>query len=133
MPSINKVILIGHLGSDPEKRFMPNGNATCRYSVATSETWKDKNGEKQEHTEWHRIVMFGNIAEIACEYLKKGAAVYIEGRLRTQEWTDKENIKRYTTEIIADTMKMLGKRYKAEAKTSNSTQPDTDIDDDIPF
>lgn len=133
MPSINKVILIGHLGSDPEKRFMPNGNATCRYSIATSETWKDKNGEKQEHTEWHRIVMFGNIAEIACEYLKKGAAVYIEGRLRTQEWTDKENIKRYTTEIIADTMKMLGKRYKAEAKTSNSTQPDTDIDDDIPF
>lgn len=133
MPSINKVILIGHLGSDPEKRFMPNGNATCRYSIATSETWKDKNGEKQEHTEWHRIVMFGNIAEIACEYLKKGAAVYIEGRLRTQEWTDKENIKRYTTEIIADTMKMLGKRDKAEAKTSNSTQPDTDIDDDIPF
>lgn len=133
MPSINKVILIGHLGSDPEKRFMPNGNATCRYSVATSETWKDKNGEKQEHTEWHRIVMFGKIAETACEYLKKGAAVYIEGRLRTQEWTDKENIKRYTTEIIADTMKMLGKRDKAEAKTSNSTQPDTDIDDDIPF
>ena len=133
MPSINKVILIGHLGSDPEKRFMPNGNATCRYSVATSETWKDKNGEKQEHTEWHRIVMFGKIAETACEYLKKGAAVYIEGRLRTQEWTDKENIKRYTTEIIADTMKMLGKRDKAEAKTNNSTQPDTDIDDDIPF
>ena len=133
MPSINKVILIGHLGSDPEKRFMPNGNATCRYSVATSETWKDKNGEKQEHTEWHRIVMFGKIAELACEYLKKGAAVYIEGRLRTQEWTDKEGIKRYTTEIIADTMKMLGKRDKAEAKTSNSTQPDVDIDDDIPF
>lgn len=133
MPSINKVILIGHLGSDPEKRFMPNGNATCRYSIATSETWKNKNGEKQEHTEWHRIVMFGKIAEIACEYLKKGALIYIEGRLRTQEWTDKESIKRYTTEIIADTMKMLGERDKAEAKTSNSTQPDTDIDDDIPF
>ena len=133
MPSINKVILIGHLGNDPEKRFMPNGTATCRYSIATSETWKDKNGEKQEHTEWHRIVMFGKIAEIACEYLKKGSAVYIEGRLRTQEWTDKENIKRYTTEIISDTMKMLGKRDKTEVKTSNSTQQDSDMDDDIPF
>ncbi len=132
MPSINKVILIGHLGSDPEKRFMPNGNATCRYSIATSETWKDKNGEKQEHTEWHRIVMFGKIAEIACEYLKKGAAVYIEGRLRTQEWTDKENIKRYTTEIIADTMKMLGKREKQKEERSHSTAS-TAVDDDIPF
>lgn len=131
MPSINKVILIGHLGSDPEERFMPNGTATCRYSIATSENWKDKNGEKQEHTEWHRVVMFGKIAEIACEYLKKGAAVYIEGRLRTQEWTDKENIKRYTTVIIADTMKMLGKREKQQEEPISST-PSTD-GDDIPF
>lgn len=133
MASINKAIIIGSLGNDPEIRYSSGGDAIANMNIATTDSWKNKNGDKQEKTEWHRVVMFGKIAEIACEYLKKGAAVYIEGRLRTQEWTDKENIKRYTTEIIADTMKMLGKRDKAEAKTSHTNPPDADIEDDIPF
>ena len=107
MASVNKVILIGNLGRDPEVRFMPNGDAVCNFSIATTENWKDKNGQKQEKTEWHNIVMYRKLAEIAGEYLKKGRPVYIEGRLQTREW-EKEGVKRYTTEIIADQMQMLG-------------------------
>ena len=121
MPSINKVILIGHLGSDPEKRFMPNGTATCRYSIATSETWKDKNGEKQERTEWHNIVMYRKLAEIAGEYLKKGRPVFIEGRLQTRKWQTKEGQDRYTTEIIAESMQMLGGRDSGGGSSSGSS------------
>lgn len=108
---INKVILIGNLGQDPEVRYMPNGGAVCNISVATSESWKDKNtGEMQERTEWHRIVMFRRLAEITGEYLKKGSKVYIEGRLQTRKWQDQQGQDRYTTEILADNMQMLDSR-----------------------
>lgn len=112
MASLNKVLLIGNLGRDPETRFMPNGNAVCNFSIATTESWKDKqSGQKQEKTEWHNISMYGRLAEIAGQYLKKGSSVYIEGRLQTRKWQDKQTgADRYTTEIIADEMKMLGGR-----------------------
>jgi single-strand DNA-binding protein len=110
MASVNKVILIGNLGRDPEVRYMPSGDAVANITLATTETWKDKAGEKQEQTEWHRVAMFGKTAEIAGEYLKKGSQVYIEGRLQTRKWTDKEGQERYTTEIRADRMQMLGSR-----------------------
>ncbi len=110
MASVNKVILIGNLGQDPETRHLPSGDAVCNISIATSEKWKDKSGEQQEHTEWHRIGFFGKLAEIAGEYLKKGAPVYVEGRIRTRKWQDKEGNDRYSTEIIADRMQMLGGR-----------------------
>ena len=108
---VNKVILIGNLGRDPEVRYSPSGSAVANVTLATSESWKDKNsGEKQEKTEWHRVVFFGRLAEIAGEYLKKGSQVYIEGSLRTRKWQDKEGQERYTTEIVADKMQMLGSR-----------------------
>jgi len=111
MASVNKVILIGNLGRDPETRYMPNGEAVTNITVATSETWKDKtSGEKQEKTEWHRVTFYRRLAEIAGEYLKKGSQVYIEGRLETRKWQDKEGKDRYTTEIIANEMRMLGSR-----------------------
>ncbi|MDR2624875.1 MAG: single-stranded DNA-binding protein [Zoogloeaceae bacterium] len=111
MASVNKVILIGNLGRDPEPRYTASGDATCNITVATTDTWKDKqSGEKKEATEWHRIVFFGRLAEIAGQYLKKGSQVYVEGSLRTRKWTDKEGHERYTTEIRADEMKMLGRR-----------------------
>jgi len=110
MASVNKVILIGNLGRDPEVRYMPSGDAVANITIATTETWKDKSGEKQEQTEWHRVAMFGKTAEIAGEYLKKGSQVYIEGKLQTRKWTDKEGQERYTTEIRADRMQMLGSR-----------------------
>ena len=110
MASVNKVILIGNLGRDPEVRYMPSGDAVANITIATTETWKDKGGEKQEQTEWHRVAMFGKMAEIAGEYLKKGSQVYIEGKLQTRKWTDKEGQERYTTEIRADRMQMLGSR-----------------------
>src|SRR5690606_20519150 len=111
MASLNKTLIIGHLGRDPETRYMPNGEAVTNVAVATTESWKDKNsGEKKELTEWHRITFYRKLAEIAGQYLKKGSAVYIEGRLQTRKWTDKEGVERYTTEIIADTMQMLGGR-----------------------
>ena len=111
MASVNKVILVGNLGRDPEVRYMPNGDAVANYSIATTETWKDKNGMRQEKTEWHNIVMYRRLAEIAGEYLKKGSQVYIEGRLQTRKWQDKTSGQdRYTTEIIANEMKMLGGR-----------------------
>ena len=108
---VNKVILIGNLGRDPEVRYSPNGSAVANVTLATSESWKDKNsGEKQEKTEWHRVVFFGRLAEIAGEYLKKGSQVYVEGRLQTRKWQDKEGHDRYTSEIMADGMQMLGSR-----------------------
>jgi single-strand DNA-binding protein len=110
MASVNKVILIGNLGRDPETRYMPEGGAITNISIATTDVWKDKNGEKQEKTEWHRVAFFGKLAEIAGEYLKKGSQVYVEGRLQTRKWQDKEGVDKYTTEVIADRMQMLGSR-----------------------
>jgi single-strand DNA-binding protein len=110
MASVNKVIIIGNLGRDPETRYMPEGGAITNISVATTETWKDKNGEKQEKTEWHRVAFFGKLAEIAGEYLKKGSQVYVEGRLQTRKWQDKDGVDKYTTEIVANAMQMLGSR-----------------------
>ena len=149
---VNKVILVGNLGRDPEVRYSPNGSAVANVTIATSESWKDKNsGEKQERTEWHRIVFFGRLAEIAGEYLKKGAQIYVEGRLQTRKWQDKEGHDRYTTEIVANDMQMLGSRSGAgmpsepmpEAATttaeagpvrgSNAKSGGPDFDDDIPF
>ncbi len=151
MASVNKVILIGNLGKDPETRYLPSGEALTSFSIATSETWKDKtSGEKKEATEWHRISAFGKLAEICGEYLRKGSQVYIEGSLRTRKWQDKEGQDRYTTEIRADQMRMLGSRgggeggsgmrepaaassggAKAPAKKSGGSFDD--MDDDIPF
>ncbi|MFQ5756459.1 MAG: single-stranded DNA-binding protein [Acidiferrobacterales bacterium] len=149
---VNKVMLIGHLGRDPEVRYSANGQAIANITLATSEAWKDKNtGEKQERTEWHRVVFFGRLAEIAGEYLKKGMQVYVGGRLQTRKWQDKEGMDRYTTEIVASDMQMLGSRAgagvpddsfdneaqaapasssPAGAKTAAATD---DFDDDIPF
>ena len=144
---VNKVILIGNLGKDPEVRYMPNGNAVANITLATSESWKDKQtGEQQEKTEWHRVVMFRRLGEIAGEYLKKGSQVYIEGRLQTRKWQDNAGNDRYTTEIVADEMQMLGSRgggsagFSTGAATSQSapapaaaSAPAGDFDDDIPF
>jgi single-strand DNA-binding protein len=110
MASVNKVILIGNLGADPETRYLPSGDAVTNIRIATSEKWKDKSGEQQEHTEWHRIAFFGKLAEIAGEYLKKGSPVYVEGRIRTRKWQDKEGQDKYSTEIVADRMQLLGSR-----------------------
>ena len=110
MASVNKVILIGNLGRDPETRYMPEGGAITNISIATTEKWKDKNGEMQEKTEWHRVAFFGKLAEIAGEYLKKGSQVYVEGRLQTRKWQDKEGVDKYTTEVVANVMQMLGSR-----------------------
>jgi len=143
MPSVNKAILIGHLGKDPEIRYMPNGDQVAQMSIATTEAWKDKNGEKQERTEWHRIVMYRKLAEIAGQYLKKGRSVYVEGRIQTQKYTDKKDgIERYVTQIVAETMKMLGnnpnsqnQQNQSQAGAGNNNDADgfNDMDDDIPF
>jgi single-strand DNA-binding protein len=110
MASVNKVILIGNLGRDPETRYTTGGDAIANLNIATSEQWKDKSGEKQEKTEWHRVVLFGRQAEIAGEYLKKGRSVYIEGRLQTRKYTDKDGVEKYSTEIVGDRMQLLGSR-----------------------
>ena len=110
MASVNKVILLGNLGRDPETRYTTGGDAVTNLRIATSEQWKDKSGEKQERTEWHSVVLFGRQAEIAGEYLKKGRSVYIEGRLQTRKYTDKEGVEKYSTEIVADRMQLLGGR-----------------------
>ncbi|HSN20380.1 MAG TPA: single-stranded DNA-binding protein [Usitatibacter sp.] len=156
MASVNKVILIGNLGRDPETRYMPDGGAITNISVATTEAWKDKNGEKQEKTEWHRVAFFGKLAEIAGEYLKKGSQVYVEGRLQTRKWQDKDGQDKYTTEIVANAMQMLGSRQgmggpapEREAdrgeggasRPASSSKPAAkaaggkfdDFEDDIPF
>jgi len=137
---INKVILIGHLGADPETRYMPSGSAVTNLRLATSVSWRDKEtGEQQERTEWHNVALFGRLAEIAAEYLRKGSQVYIEGRLRTRKWQDRDGNDRYTTEIIANDMQMLGGRpgagapARAQAAPSNEPPPVEDFDDDIPF
>lgn len=148
---INKVIIIGNLGQDPETRYMPSGAAVTNFTVATNESWKDKQtGEQKDRTEWHRVAMFNRLAEIAAEYLRKGSQVYIEGKLRTRKWQGQDGNDRYTTEIIADEMQMLGGRGDGGggfgggrgAGKSNANQgggnappqpgPD-DFDDDIPF
>jgi len=111
MASVNKVIIVGNLGKDPEVRYAPSGSAICNVTIATSRNWKDKtSGERQEETEWHRVVFYDRLAEIAGEYLKKGKSVYIEGRLKTRKWTDKDGVDKYTTEVIASEMTMLGSR-----------------------
>ena len=123
MASVNKVILVGNLGRDPEVRYMPNGDAVCNFSIATTDSWKDKNGEKQERTEWHNIVMYRRLAEIAGEYLKKGAPVYLEGKLQTRKWQDKDGKDRYTTEILADQMQMLGGRGEGGGQSGGGQAP----------
>ena len=146
MASVNKVILVGNLGRDPEVRRMPSGDAMVNLSVATTDTWKDKGGERQEKTEWHRVVMFGRVAEVAGEYLKKGSQAYFEGRLQTRKWTDKEGQDKYTTEVVADRMQMLGSRSgsggggggesQSAVKSSGSSEFSgglDDLEDDIPF
>lgn len=116
MASVNKVIIVGNCGRDPEVRYSNNGDAICNITVATEETWKDKNtGEKKSSTEWHRIVFYRKLAEIAGQYLKKGSSVYVEGKLQTRKWTDKENIERYTTEIVGDVMQMVGGKSNHES------------------
>ncbi len=154
MASVNKVIIVGNLGRDPETRYLPSGEAVTNISVATTSTWKDKaSGEKKEETEWHRVSAFGRLAEIMGEYLKKGSQVYIEGQLRTRKWQDKEGKDRYTTEIRADVMQMLGSRAGAgEPRSESRGEPRSeapakaagapakkpagkfdDMEDDIPF
>ena len=158
MASVNKVILVGNLGRDPETRYMPNGEAVTNITLATTDTWKDRtSGERQEKTEWHRVTFYRRLAEIAGEYLKKGSQVYVEGRLETRKWTDKEGKDRYTTEIIASEMKMLGSRAGAGAPSYDASDDAAgarpaakaaagaaktsakgpagiaDMDDDIPF
>ena len=138
---INKFIGVGNVGQDPEVRFSDNGNAMANISIAVSESWKDKNsGEKQEKTEWIRIVFFGKLAEIVGEYVKKGSQVYVEGRLQTRKWTDKEGKDNYTTEIVANEMQMLGGRPSESVKRPAQSQPGQQqaqkapaFDDDIPF
>jgi single-strand DNA-binding protein len=164
MASVNKVIIVGNLGRDPEVRYNPNGGAWCTVSLATTRNWKDKtSGEKVEETEWHRVVFNDRLAEIAGEYLKKGRSIYVEGRLKTRKWTDKDGVEKFTTEIIANEMQMLGSREgmgggdeggssrggereeRSEGRSAPASRPAAskpapksatgfdDMDDDIPF
>jgi single-strand DNA-binding protein len=155
MASVNKVILIGNLGRDPETRYSASGAAVCNFSIATSRKWKDKSsGDMVEETEWHKVVAYDRLAEIAGEYLKKGRSVYIEGRLKTRKWQDREGVDRYTTEVVADSLQMLGGRDDSDrggnqedghapaprpaAAPRQAPAPKTqtgfdDMDDDIPF
>ena len=139
MAGVNKVILVGRLGRDPEVRYTPSGAAVANFTVATSEEWKDKNtGDKQERTEWHRVVAWRRLGEICGEYLHKGSQVYVEGRLQTRSWDDRDGNKRYTTEIVAQVMQMLGAPAKGGAASSTAErfpeeEPISIPDDDIPF
>src|SRR5690606_23748026 len=153
MASVNKVIIVGNLGRDPETRYMPSGEALTTINVATTDTWRDKaTGEKKENTEWHRITFFGKLAEIAGQYLKKGSQVYVEGSLRTRKYTDKDGVEKYATDIRADSMQMLGGRASSDegpAPSQRASGDDyrnakegraparpanfSDMDDDIPF
>lgn len=146
---VNKVILVGNLGKDPEVRYMPSGSAAANVTLATSESWKDKQtGEQKDRTEWHNIVFFGRLAEIVGEYLKKGSQIYVEGSLRTRKWQDKSGNDRYTTEIVANEMQMLGGRAggggssssfnqdagaPSSSSAASSSGADVGFDDDIPF
>ncbi|CAH0265897.1 Single-stranded DNA-binding protein [Rahnella aquatilis] len=150
---VNKVILVGRLGDDPTIRYMPNGGAVANITLATSESWRDKaTGEQKEKTEWHRVILFGKLAEVAGEYLKKGSQVYIEGKLNTRKWTDQAGVEKYTTEIhvnVGGTMQMLGGKVEGSRPAQGGTQqsrpaqqsqpaaqnnePPMDFDDDIPF
>lgn len=134
MASINKVIIIGNLGKAPETRYMPNGDAVTNITVATTDSWKDKNGQKQEKTEWHRITLYRKLGEIAGEYLKKGSSAYFEGRLETRKWTDKAGVDRYTTEIIATDMRMLSSKAGQQSGDADTSDMQDDMEkDDIPF
>ena len=142
--SVNKVILVGNLGQDPESRFTPQGTAVTNLSIATNESWKDQNGETQDRTEWHRVVMYGRMAETAVEYMRKGQMVYVEGRLTTREWEDQNQVKRKTTEIRCDNFTMLGRRGDSGSSMSRPTAANPEAqgtvptenineDDDLPF
>tara|TARA_B100000579_G_C22454351_1_gene675858 strand:+ start:205 stop:609 length:405 start_codon:yes stop_codon:yes gene_type:complete len=130
--SVNKVILVGNLGQDPEGRFTPQGTAVTNLSIATNESWKNQNGEFQDKTEWHRVVMYGKMAETATEYMRKGMMVYVEGRLQTREWEDQNQNKRRTTEVMCDNFTMLGRRGDSASPSSSPVQK-VDDDDDLPF
>lgn len=139
---INKVIIVGNLGADPDTKSMPSGNMVANFSVATSESWNDRDtGERQEKTEWHRVVFFGRLAEIADQYLRKGSQVYVEGKLQTRKWEDRDGNERWTTEIVGNQLEMLGERMSSgsnqsnnmDQSTSKSNFTDEEFDDDIPF
>tara|TARA_B100000242_G_C43010700_1_gene469907 strand:- start:540 stop:944 length:405 start_codon:yes stop_codon:yes gene_type:complete len=130
--SVNKVIIVGNLGQDPEARFTPQGTAVTNLSIATNESWKNQEGQIQDRTEWHRVVLYGKMAETASEYMKKGSMVYVEGRLRTKEWEDQNQNKRKTTEIMCDNFTMLGRRGDNQSNQSNGPESSTE-DDDLPF
>ena len=130
--SVNKVILVGNLGQDPESRFTPQGTAVTNLSIATNESWKDQNGDIQERTEWHRVVMYGRMAETAVEYMRKGQMVYVEGRLNTREWEDQNQVKRKTTEIRCDNFTMLGRKGNGTPQNSGTSNSEKE-DDDLPF
>ena len=139
---INKVIIVGNLGADPDTKSMPSGNMVANFSVATSESWNDRDtGERQEKTEWHRVVFFGRLAEIADQYLRKGSQVYVEGKLQTRKWEDRDGNERWTTEIVGNQLEMLGERMGSgssqsnnmDQSTSKSNFNDDEFDDDIPF
>lgn len=129
--SVNKVVLVGHLGGDPDSRYTPSGTAVVNFTLATNEAWRDSKGDSQEKTEWHRCVMFGKTAELAGEWLKKGQLVYIEGKLQTRNWEDKDGNKRYTTEIVSDVFTMLGRKMNESEKPVVTSSGDDE--DDLPF
>ncbi|BBF66164.1 single-stranded DNA-binding protein [Acidithiobacillus ferridurans] len=145
MAGVNKVILLGHLGRDPEMRYMPDGTAVANMTIATSESYKDRDGNRQERTEWHRVALFGRTAEVAGEYLRKGSQAYIEGRIRTRKWTDKDGQERYSTEIVGDRLQLIGGRRDGADGGTPAPQhggggggdmgaaPMEEFDDDIPF
>ncbi len=139
MASVNKVTLIGNLGRDPELRYMPDGKPTVTINLATTHAWKDKGtGERQEHTEWHRVVFYGRLAEVVGEYLAKGSQAYVEGRLRTDKWTDKDGVERYSTVIVATELQMLGGKRKegtqhGQMPAGGGSDDGPYIDDDAPF
>ena len=136
--SVNKVVLVGHLGADPESRFTPSGVAVTTFNMATNESWKNKEGEYEDRTEWHRIVLYGKAAETASEYMKKGQLAYVEGRIRTRSWEDKDGMTRYTTEVLGDRFTMLGRKSEnkstaAPAEAGGGAGGGSGDDDDLPF
>ena len=128
--SINKVVLVGHMGGDPETRFTPSGAAVANFNIATNESWRDANGDIQDKTEWHRCVMFGKSAELAGELLKKGQLLYTEGKLQTRNWEDKDGIKRYTTEVVCEMFTMLGRKMDADNNQSTGSYNESEKSDD---